>query len=151
MADTVTVNLKLKLPRLGKKPWKREWDFNFTLLDQKVGGILDGSIAAKRAETIDPTALVPYIQSVSGTLSGVIVPSEEVREVRMDHSSTMVFDLPLNPIFVVPINVNIVLLGDRASLSASEYGGIFIVRIENHSNSSVDGATINWTRKGIKL
>lgn len=154
MAGTVTVNLHLKLPQLGKKPWKSDWDFNFTLLDQIVGGLtVDGSVPAKVAETILGSALTPFVQSVSGDLAGAApIPAGEAREIRIDHTGDIVFDIPLEPIFTVPsTDINIVLLGDRWVLNNDEYGGVFVVRVENHSTSVLNGINVSWLRKGLKF
>jgi hypothetical protein len=153
MADTFTANLKLHLPQLGKKPWKSDWDFNFTKLDQIIGGLtIDGSVCAKCAETIHGDALVPFIQSATGDLSGAsAIPAGETHEVRIDHSSDIVFDFPLEPIFTAPGNVNCVLLADRNALDATEYGGVFVIRVENHSDSTVNAGDVSWLRKGLKL
>lgn len=153
MADTLTTNLKLRLPRLGKKPWKSDWDFNFTKVDQIVGGLtIDGSVCAVCAETIHGTALVPYIQMITGDLSGIspILPGE-TREFRVDHTTQMVFDLPSSPIFDPPADVNVIVLADRGVLTATEYGGVFYVRVENRSSSSVSGTALSWMRKGLKI
>lgn len=153
MADTFTTNLKLRLPQLGKKPWKSDWDFNFTKLDQIIGGLtVDGSVCAKCAETIDGTAIIPFIQSVTGDLTGMTsIPAGETNEVRIDHTADIIFDFPLEAIFTAPGNVNCVLLADRNALDASEYGGVFSVRVENHSGSTVNGSDVSWLRKGLKL
>lgn len=154
MANQVTINLGLKLPQLGKKPWKSDWDFNWTLIDQILGGLtIDGSVVAKVAETIQGSALTPFITTVSGDLSGVTsVAAGESSEYRVDHTSDVIFDIPLAPIFTVPsTDINVVLLGERQALNASEYGGVFVVRIENHSDAVVAGADISWMRKGFKI
>ena len=153
MADTFTANLKLHLPQLGKKPWKSDWDFNFTKIDQLLGGLtIDGSVCAKCAETIDGTALVPFIESATGDLTGIAaIPDGETHEIRVDHSADVVFDFPLEPTFTVPGGCNLVLLYERNALDATEYGGVFVVRIENHSGGVVNGGDISWLRKGLKL
>lgn len=153
MADTTTINYKLKLPQLGKKPWKTDWDFNFTKVDQLLGGlIIDGSVHAKVADSIDGSSLEPFIQSTTGTLAGASdIPAGETHEIRIDHSGDMVFDLPLTPIFTVPDDVNCLLIADRSALDANEYGGVFVVRVENHSGSTVAAGDIAWLRKGLKI
>lgn len=153
MADTFTINLNLRLPQLGKKPWKADWDFNFTRIDQILGGLtIDGSVPAKVAETVLGGALTPFIDSVSGTLSGAAsIPDGDTHEIRVDHSADLVFDLPIEPIVTAPGGVNCVLLAERNTLNATEAGGVFVLRVENHSGSTVAGADIAWLRKGLKL
>lgn len=153
MADTFTTNLKLHLPQLGKKPWKTDWDFNFTKLDQIIGGLtVDGSVHAKVADSIPGTALAPFIQSATGDLSGISdIGAGETHEIRIDHSTDIVFDFPLAPIFVAPTDVNCLAIYERTTLNATEYGGVFVVRIENHSALPVAGTDVTWLRKGLKL
>jgi len=149
-----TVNLHLKLPPLGKKPWKSDWDTNFTILDQQVGGLtVDGSVPAKVAETILGSALTPFVQSVSGDLAtAAVIPAGESHEIRVDHTLDVVFDIPLSPIFTTPsTDVNVVLLGDRYALNNDEYGGVFLVRVENHATTDLNGADVSWIRKGLKF
>jgi hypothetical protein len=151
--DTFTTNLKLHLPQLGKKPWKSDWDFNFTKMDQIIGGLtIDGSVHAKIADTILGSAITPFIQSVTGDLTGSsAIPAGETHEIRIDHSGDIVFDFPLEPIFTAPGDVNCVCIGDRNALNATEYGGVFVVRIENHSLATVNVGDVSWLRKGLKL
>lgn len=153
MADTFTALLKFRLPQLGKKPWKSDWDFNWTKIDQLLGGLtVDGSVCAKCAETIDGGALVPLIETITGDLTGIAaIPDGETHEIRIDHTSDMIFDFPMDPIFTVPTGCNLLLLAERNALSSTELGGIFVVRIENHSGSTVNGGDISWLRKGFKL
>lgn len=152
MADTFTTNLKLHLPQLGKKPWKSDWDFNFTKLDQVIGGLtVDGSVHAKVADSIPGSALVPFIQSVTGDLTGATIDAGETREYRVDHTADIIFDFPLEPIFTAPGGVNLTLLQERNALDATEYGGIFKVRVENSTDTPVLGSDIVWLRKGFKL
>lgn len=153
MANTVTANMKFKLPQLGKKPWKSDWDTNWTIADQVLGGLtVDGSVHAKIADAIPGSALTPFIQTVSGDLSAAApIPAGETHEMRVDHSADLIFDIPSDPIFLVPsTDVNVVLLGERQALSDTETGGVFTVRIENHSDSTVNGSDISWQRKGLK-
>jgi hypothetical protein len=42
-------------------------------------------------------------------------------------------------------------VGDRTALDDGEYGGIFVVRIENHSESDVNATDVTWLRKGFVL
>lgn len=152
MADTLTVNLKLRLPRLGKKPWKSDWDFNFTKIDQLLGGlVIDGSTCAVCAQTIHSTALDPYIISITGDLGSVTIPAGETREYRVNHSSLATFRLPSDPIFTAPTNVNVVILAERNALTAFEYGAVFHVRIENRSDTDVSGTLLTWMRRGIVI
>jgi hypothetical protein len=154
MADTFTVNYKLRLPQLGKKPWKSDWDNNFTKIDQLLGGlIIDGSVCAKCATSIDPTAISAFIESTTGDLTGAAsIPAGETAEIRIDHSADIVFDFPLDPIFLAPVGVNCILVGDRTvALNASEYGGVFVVRVENHTGSTLLVTSVTWLRKGFKL
>lgn len=153
MADTFTTNLKLHLPQLGKKPWKSDWDFNFTKLDQVIGGLtVDGSVHAKIADSIPGSALVPFIQSVTGDLDGMsTLAAGETTEVRVDHTSDIIFDFPLEPIFTAPGGVNIFVLCERNALSAAEYGGVFKIRVENHTDSPLLGTDVSWLRKGLAL
>ena len=160
MADTFTTLLHLVLPRLGKKPWHNDWYFNFRTIDQILGGMWNGDLVnpcAKCADAVNGGAITPFIQSVEGDLSGAAsIPAGETHEIRVDHSTGIdgkVFDVPLEPIISVPNqNVNAVLLADRAvGLDATEYGGVFVIRIENHSDSTVNGADITWKRKGLVL
>jgi hypothetical protein len=153
MADTFTANYKLHLPQLGKKPWKSDWDFNFTKIDQLLGGlIIDGSVCAKCADAIDGGAISAFIETTDGSLAGAgDIPAGETHEIRIDHSGDKVFDFPLDPIFTVPGDVNCILIGDRNALDATEYGGVFVVRVENHSGDTVAVADIAWLRKGLKL
>lgn len=154
MANTVTANLKLKLPQLGKKPWKSDWDFNFTLLDQLIGGLtVDGSVHAKIADSIPGSALAPFIQVITGDLTSIpTIPAGETKEIRVDHTADKIFEVPCDPIFTTPsVDINTLVLGDRSGLTSSEYGGVFVVRVENHSESDISGSDITWMRKGFKI
>lgn len=151
MADPTTPNRGLRLPALGKKPWKSDWDFNFEQLDGDIGDILRGTLTVGEAASIQPGALTPFITSVSGDLGAISVPDGEIQEFSVDHSVQVRFDIPAEPIFIVPAGVTIVLLGNRSGLTFDAYGGTFQVRVENFSGSSLSGASVNWQRKGWKI
>lgn len=153
MADTFTTHLNLRLPQLGKKPWKSDWDFNFNLIDQILGGLtVDGSVCAKCADSISGAALTPLIQSVTGDLSGApAIPAGETHEIRVDHTGDIIFDIPLEPIFTAPTNVNCSLMRERSALTTAEHGGVFVVSIANRSGAQVTTDSISWLRRGLKL
>jgi len=122
---------------LGKRPWKREWDFNWALADSKIGALND-SVATLQGATPD---------TITGTLTGFTIHSG-ILDIEIDHSATRIFAEPLEPIFSVGTGVSVIILGDRPSLTDTSYGGFFRVRVENRNSVDVDGATIGWARKG---
>lgn len=150
MADTPTSKLGLFRPRLGKKPWKREWDFNFSLLDDRVGGILDGTYTVGKAAAIEPTALIAAIVEITGNLSPNSFPNAVSTDIEVDHTSSAVFAMPASPIFLVTGGVKIIQLLDRTTLGTNDYGGKFRIRVENNSGGTVAGSTITWARRGIR-
>lgn len=150
MADTPTAKLGLFRPKLGKKPWKREWDFNMALLDDRVGGILDGTHTVGRAAALEPTGLIEAIIEITGSLSPTSFPNATSTDVEIDHTSTAVFALPAQPIFLATGGVKIIPLADRTALSTNDYGGKFRVRVENNSGGTVAGSAITWARRGIR-
>lgn len=152
MADTPTPKRGYKRPVLGTKPWKAQVDFNWAKIDNDVGGLMDGTFAAARALAVPGAALVPYVEAITGTLSGILVGPGNTVRATVDHSVVMVFDVPAEPIVSPPAGVNCTPLLDRSStLSNVEYGGKFALEIVNSTSGIVSGATINWRRKGWKV
>jgi len=151
MPDTPTPKIGLLRPKLGKTPWKKEWDFNMGLLDTDVGGLLDGSVPAGKALTIDPTALIPIVVEISGNLGSTTFPDQTTTSIIIDHSSTVSYILPAEPIFTAPVNVTIQSVGNRNGLTPTDYGGRFQVNVTNTSGAPVTGTSIQWKRRGIKV
>jgi len=155
MADTFTTILKLVLPQLGRKPWKKDWDKNFKTLDQYVGGGLyianDDTVHAFIADTIEKSAVSSFIVTLTGSLDPASIPTGETHEIRVDTGTTL--DFPLPPIFNLSgfPDVNAIILADRQALTVAEEGRFFVVRIENHSAGTVAGSSLNWSRKGLVL
>ena len=150
MPDTPTPKLGLLRPPLGKKPWKEDWDFNFLKLDNIVGGLVDGTVQAGDTILIGGKTPAQLVQTVSGTLAGIDVLDNTVRQVEIDHSTDVVFDSPSAPRLVVPSGVRSVVVGDSESLSSTAYGGTFRISIENSSGATVSGVNITWRRSGYK-
>jgi len=137
MPNTPTPRIGFLRPPLGKRPWKREWDFNWGLADSKIGALND-SVATLQGATPD---------TITGDLTGFTIPSG-ILDIEVDHSATRIFAEPLAPIFSVGTGVRVIMLGDRPDLTDTSYGGFFRIRVENSTSSDVDGATIGWARKG---
>jgi hypothetical protein len=122
------------------------------LLDQQVGGLKDGSVVAGIAAQIESSALIPFIDDVTGTLSGISVGIGATVIATVDHTQAIIFDLPAEPIMSPPAGVNCLPLMNRSSsLNNAEYGGKFALEIVNTTSGIIDGSSINWRRKGIKL
>lgn len=151
MADTPTPKRGLLRPPLGKKPWKEDWDYNFLKLDNDVGGIVDGSIAIGNATRFANKLPSEYVGSITGTFTGVSFFDNQIRVVKVDHSGDVIFDVPSDPVFVVSSGIRVIPEGNRDGTTDIDYGGIFFVRVENSSGSTVDGSTIAWKRKGFKV
>jgi len=152
MPNTPTPKRGLLRPPLGKKPWKSDWDFNFLKLDNDVGGMIDGTIAVGNSTRFGNKLPADYIQSTTGDLSGIDFLDNQIRIVKVDHSASIVFDLPSEPIFVMPTSgIRAVMQGERDSSSDTNYGGTFYVGIENSTGSTISGVLITWKRKGFKL
>lgn len=140
-------------PRLGTRPWKNEWDYNFTKLDSDVGGLLDGTLNAKNAENVVGIWYAAHTTQVSGDLNtGGLIADGTSQDIRVDHSADVIFDLPCEPIVEITLGgVHATLLADRQNLTNGEYGGGFVVRVENTSGADIDPAFLTWTRKGWKF
>lgn len=152
MPDTPTPNIGLKRPRLGSKPWKSDVDFNWGKIDSEIGGLKTGTVTAGVARNIEGAALTPFIDELTGTLSGTTIAGQSNVTISVDHSSVLIFDLPAVPIFAPPAGVQCLPVQTRlSSLNNVEYGGKFAVRVENSGISSVNGVNITWRRKGIKV
>lgn len=151
MPDSPTPKRGLLRPRLGKKPWKTDWDFNFLKLDTDVGGLIDGTIPAGRALRVFGSAVSAFIYVATGDLGAASIPAGEVQEIFVDHTASVIFDLPAAPAFSPIADVHFVLLGELVSTNDTNYGGTFIVRVENYSASTVLGVSILWRRKGLKF
>lgn len=153
MADTPTPKRGYLRPKLGTRPWKNHWDFNWTKADAEVGGLLDGSVPAGTALNVSGTWYAPHIAETSGNLDiGSTINDGDFQDIRVDHKAAMTFDLPCAPIILINIpGVHAVLLGERQTLLNDELGGVFVVRIENNSGGVVDPATFTWSRKGWKF
>ena len=155
MADTFTSILKLVLPQLGRKPWKKDWDKNFKTLDQYVGGGLyianDDTVHAFVADTVLGSAISSFVVTLTGSLDPASIPTGETHEIRVDTGTTL--DFPLPPIFDLSSlpDVNAIILADRLDLTDAEEGRFFAVRIENHSAGTVAGSALSWRRKGLVL
>jgi hypothetical protein len=152
MAGPVTTpNRGFILPAIGTRPWKAIEDFNWRKADADLGGLINGTIPAGVAASVVPTAITPYVLSVTGTLSGTIFPASGVLDVLVSHANAVVFDVPASPIFQVPAGVSCIMLGNLTDTSNASYGGTFAVRVQNNNSANVDGATISWRRKGLRL
>lgn len=153
MPDTPTPKRGFLRPKLGKRPWKSEWDTNWLKADNDIGGLIDGSIPAGAASEVTGTWYVAHILQLSGTLDiGGLIDDGVHQDIRVDHISAGVFDLPGEPIFTITTpSVHAVLLYERSLVSVNERGGVFVVRIENNSGSSFDPSTVTWSRKGWKF
>lgn len=150
MPDTPTPKRGYLRPKLGKKPWKKEWDFNFGKLDSDVGGLIDGTVSAGNALSIQGAALAAFFQETTGTLSGSFSDGTTTI-VEIDHSATIIFDIPTEPVFTNISGVTFILVGNRATTGNSDYGGKFRVQVTNNSGSPLDGTTVTWRRKGLKV
>lgn len=155
MPDTITPKIGLVRVALGAKPWKKQEDFNWLLLDTLVGGLEDGSVPAGVANSVSLTALNGLVATFTGDLTSIgNISDGAIIEVLVDHSvSDGILDIPCAPIANCSVsNVPILYLANRASsLDNTEYGGKFRLRIENQSGSTVAGSTITWKRKGLKF
>jgi hypothetical protein len=150
MPDTPTPKRGLLRPVLGKKPWKEDWDFNFLKLDGDVGGLIDGTIAAGNSSRFGSKLPAEYVQTVSGTLAGLVFLDNQIRVVEVDHSASVVFDIPGPAAFVLPTSgIRVVHHGEVASLSDADYGGTFYVGVENSTGSTISGQSITWRRTGF--
>lgn len=150
MPDTPTPKRGYLRPKLGKKPWKKEWDFNWGKADDDVGGLLDGTKPAGKALSIDPTALIAAIIEITGDLGASTFLDATSIDTEVDHTGTLTYALPAEPIFLAPGGVKIIPLSDRTALTTADYGGKFRVRVENNSGGAVNGTSITWKRRGIK-
>lgn len=153
MADTPTPKRGYLRPKLGTRPWKNHWDFNWTKADSEIGGLIDGSVPAGRALTVVGTWYSPHIVEITGNLDiGGLIPDGTFQDIRIDHTGSAIFDLPCEPIVFVNIGgVHAVLLAERQSLLSDEYGGVFSVRIENNSGGDIDPSLLTWSRKGWRF
>lgn len=150
MPDTPTPKLGLLRPKLGKKPWKKEWDFNMGLLDNKVGGLIDGTVSAGNALSVQGAAIVSFLRETTGTVTGTFNDGTTT-DVTVDHSATIIFDLSTQPVFTTIAGVAFILLANRPSTANIDEGGKFTVRIVNTSGGPVLGSSMSWRRKGLKL
>lgn len=147
-----TPNRGYELPVLGKKPWKTDWDTNFTKVDSDVGGLVSGTTPAGKANTIAGAALSTFVQTISGTLTSNTVPDGTTLDLVVDHSGTKIFDVPCSPIFInVPSNVTVYITGTRTGSTSADLGGKFSIQVANNSGSSINTSVISWYRKGIKI
>lgn len=149
MPDTPTPKLGLLRPRLGKKPWKKEWDFNMALLDTQLGGLLDGSVPAHTALGVDPTGITSNVVEIVGDCGIASVGDASSLDIDVDHSSTMIFSMPSDPIFTSIAGVEVFPLLGRAGLTGTDYGGKFRVRVENNSGGTITGSQLTWRRRGF--